>query len=30
MWQLINKETGNFSSDQKIELKTETGTIINP
>jgi len=31
MWQLINEEAGHFPSyDQKIQLKTETGTITNP
>jgi len=30
MWQLINKEAGNFPSyDQNIQLKTETGTTTN-
>jgi len=31
MWQLINEEAECFPSyDQKIQLKTEIGTITNP
>jgi hypothetical protein len=31
MWHLINEEAGYFPSyDQKIQLKTETGTTTNP
>jgi hypothetical protein len=30
LWQLMNKEAGNFPSyDKKFELKTETGTTSN-